>query len=132
MPVRDFAAIVCLSAAAFSQTVITTTIAGTDGAFNGDGQPAISVPIGGVSGVAVDSSGNIYFTDAQQAVVLRVNPSGILNVIAGNGIPDYSGDGGPATSAAVAAAQSLVGELPGFYSHSALGGIAVSNTTGTI
>src|SRR5271165_4873190 len=131
MSVRDFAAIVCLSAAAFSQNIITT-VAGTDSAFNGDGQPAVSVPIGGVSGVAVDSSGNIYFTDSQQSVVLRVNPSGVLNVVAGNGISDYSGDGGPATSAAVGAAQNLVGELPGFYSHSALGGITVSSATGTI
>jgi uncharacterized protein (TIGR03437 family) len=129
MPLRNVVALVCLWAAAFAQNIITT-VAGTDSTLNGDGQPAVSVPIGGVSGVAVDSVGNVYFTDPQQHVVLRVTPAGTLNVFAGNGIADYSGDGGPATSAAVADAQNLVGELPGFYSHSALGGIAIdrSNT----
>ena len=127
MLVRSIPAVLWLSAAAFGQTIMTT-IAGTDSVFNGDGLPALSVPIGSVSGVAVDSAGNIYFTDPDQFVVLQVTPNGTLNRIAGNGIADYSGDGGPATSAAIAASQSLVGELPGFYSRSALGGIAVDKT----
>ena len=127
MLVRSIPAVLCLSAAAFGQNIITT-IAGTDSVFYGDGQPALSVPIGSVSGVAVDSAGNIYFTDPDQFVVLQVTPNGTLNRIAGNGIADYSGDGGPATSAAIAASQNLVGELPGFYSRTALGGIAVDKT----
>jgi len=127
MPVRSATALAVLSVAAFAQNIITT-IAGTDSSFLGDGQPAISVPIGNVSGVAVDSAGNVYFTDPAQAMVLQVTPAGILNRIAGNGIADYSGDGGPATSAAIADSQSLAGQLPGFYSRSALGGIATDKT----
>ena len=127
MSVRSIPAVLCLSAVAFGQNIITT-VAGTDSVFNGDGQPALSVPIGSVCGVAVDSAGNIYFTDPDQFVVLQVTPNGTLNRIAGNGIAAYSGDGGPATSAAIAASQNLVGELPGFFSRSALGGIAVDGT----
>jgi uncharacterized protein (TIGR03437 family) len=127
MSVRVYAAVAVLSIAAVAQNVITT-IAGTDTTFTGDGQAALTVPIGSVSGVALDYSGNIYFTDPAQFVVLRLSPSGTLKLIAGNGIPDYSGDGGPATSAAIAGAQNLVGGLPGYYANSALGGIALDKT----
>ena len=130
MLVRGVVAIAVLSIPGFAQNVITT-IAGTDTAFNNDGQPALSVPIGSVAGVAVDAAGNTYFTDPAQFVVLQVTPAGILNRVAGNGIAGYSGDGGPATSAALANSQNPVGQLPGYYSRSALGGIAVDKT-GTV
>lgn len=84
-----------------AQNVITT-IAGVDPVFSGDGQPALNVPIGYLNGVATDSAGNTYFTDPIEHLVLRVNTDGTLSVIAGNGISAYSGDGGLATSAAVA------------------------------
>ena len=94
-----------LSSELAAQNVITT-IAGLDPIFNGDGKPAVTVPIGYINGVATDSAGNVYFTDPIEHLVLRVSTDGTLSVIAGNGIAAYSGDGGPATSAAIASADS--------------------------
>ena len=47
--------------------------------------------------MATDSSGNVYFGSLHS--IFRVDPSGTLTLIAGNGRAGYSGDGGPATSA---------------------------------
>ena len=91
-----------LPVALAAQNVITT-IAGIDLVFNGDGKPAVNVGIGYINGVATDGSGNVYFTDPLEHLVLRVAADGTLSVIAGNGIAAYSGDGGPATAAAIAA-----------------------------
>src|SRR5580692_8917358 len=103
---------------------VVTTIAGVDPTFAGDGQPALTVPLGYLNGVATDGAGNIYFTDPLEHLLLRVSPSGILNVIAGNGIAAYSGDGGPATSAAIAAADNP-DQYAGAPFADALGGIVV-------
>jgi len=115
---------VVLSEALAAQGVIAT-IAGLDPTFNGDGQPAVGVPIGYVNGVATDSAGNLYFTDPIEQLVLRVSAAdGTLSVIAGNGIAAYSGDGGPATSAAVAASDNP-NQYDGVPFEDGLGGIAV-------
>lgn len=47
--------------------------------------------------VAVDASGNIYYTDIGR--VRRVNAAGLVSTIAGGVTPGFSGDGGPATEA---------------------------------
>src|SRR5271157_2751531 len=93
---------VLLAGAIAAQNVITS-IAGEDASFTGNGQPATNVPIGYVNGVATDGAGNVYFTDPLEHLVLSVAPDGTLAVVAGNGIAAYSGDGGPAASAAIAA-----------------------------
>ncbi len=80
---------------------LITTVAGTDFVFSGDGQPALNAPIGGVAGITVDPAGNLYFVDQTNSMVMKVTPDGILHVIAGNGIAGFSGDNGPATSAAI-------------------------------
>jgi len=63
--------------------------------------PATSAPAAYPWGVAVDSSGNLYFSTqyTNQHRVFEVNSTGTLTVLAGNGFPGYSGDGGPATEA---------------------------------
>src|SRR5262245_2284598 len=86
---------------AFAQGVIAT-IAGKDFAFTGDGQPAINAPLGAMLAIATDSQGNHYASDLENHVVVKAGPpDGVLHVVAGNGIPGYSGDGGPATSASL-------------------------------
>ena len=96
-------AMVLFSSSLAAQNVITT-IAGVDPTFNGSGQLATNVPIGYVNGVATDGAGNAYFTDPLEHLVLRVAAAdGTLSVVAGNGVAGYSGDGGSATSAAIAA-----------------------------
>lgn len=65
----------------------------------GDGCPATSASIMAATGVAVDAAGNVYFADAGNFRIREVRTTGIINTIAGNGTPGYSGDGGPATQA---------------------------------
>ncbi len=119
-----FPLLLALAAACHAQSVITT-IAGVDPVFNGSGSPAINVPIGYVNGVTIDGSGNAYFTDPLEHLVLRVSSIGILSVVAGNGIAGYSGDGGPATAAAIAATDLPQQYNPVFVQEVSLGGIAL-------
>ena len=104
---------------------VITTIAGIDPSFNGDGLPASVAPIGYINGVATDPAGNVYFTDPLEHLVLRVAPNGILSVIAGNGIAGYSGDGGPATSAAIGASDNPEQYVRLIFPQRSLGGIAI-------
>jgi hypothetical protein len=74
------------------------TIAGSGGGgYSGDGGPALSAFLQ-ISGVAVDSGGNLYIQDPFDGVVREVS-NGVINTVAGNGHPGTGGDGGPATSA---------------------------------
>ena len=50
-------------------------------------------------GVAIDRDGNILIADALYHRIRRVTPDGTITTIAGNGIPSFLGDGGPATAA---------------------------------
>ena len=59
-------------------------------------------------GIAVDSSGNIYFTDSEpdgnggtETHVWQLDSAGLLHAFAGSGVTGYFGDGGPATSASL-------------------------------
>jgi len=66
---------------------------------SGDGGPATSCGILGAYGVCTDSAGNVFISDLGGNRIRRVNTSGIITTIAGNGIPGYFGDGGPASDA---------------------------------
>jgi sugar lactone lactonase YvrE len=79
---------------------IISTIAGKDTlGFSGDGGPATLAKLNQPTGVTVDATGNIYLSDWGNRRIRKVNASGIINTIVGNGVQGYSGDGGPATSA---------------------------------
>jgi hypothetical protein len=71
--------------------------------FAGDGGQARNAEISGtISQMAFDIAGNLYFTDAGNQRVRRIDAStGIITTIAGTGTVGYSGDGGPATKAAL-------------------------------
>ncbi|HEV1285961.1 MAG TPA: hypothetical protein VNU44_11630, partial [Bryobacteraceae bacterium] len=81
---------------------VISTFAGTAGSagFAGDGKAATSATLNHPSGVAVDSSGNVYIADTGNNVIRQVNSSGIINTFAGNNSmgAGYSGDGAVATS----------------------------------
>ena len=88
----------CILTSVHSQTI--TTIAGTGvGAFNGDGNVAITTTINGPFGVAVDTIGNVYIADRFNHRIRKVANNGIMTTVAGDGSSGYSGDGFAATNA---------------------------------
>ncbi len=79
-----------------------TTIAGTrENGFRGDGGPAVAGQLSEPKGVTVDGTGNLYIADTENHRIRRVDSSGTIITIAGNGTAGYSGDGGPAGTAQV-------------------------------
>ncbi len=96
--------------------VIITTVAGNGGEFSsGDGGPATQASLGGPADVVVDAAGNLYIVEEWGQRVRKVDPSGIITTVAGDGTtgqcdwhdrdcdpfgpPPDVGDGGPATEA---------------------------------
>ncbi|MDA0711201.1 MAG: NHL repeat-containing protein, partial [bacterium] len=84
-----------------AQQIQTVAGIGTFG-FGGDGGPAISAQIADPLGVFVDLAGNVYFADTNNRRIRKIDTSGIITTVAGNGNSGYAGDGGPATSASLA------------------------------
>lgn len=58
--------------------------------------------LGQPEGLVVDPSGRVYFADAFNHVVLRIEPDGQLSRIAGVGSKGFTGDGSPARKAMLA------------------------------
>ncbi|MGO9094620.1 MAG: kelch repeat-containing protein [Bryobacteraceae bacterium] len=83
-----------------SRSGIITTVAGNGSqGFSGDGGLATSASLYDPEDVAVDASGNLFVADSGNRRVRKVSTNGIIATVAGNGIPSFSGDGGPAASA---------------------------------
>jgi sugar lactone lactonase YvrE len=80
-----------------------TRIAGTGtSGYAGDGGAALNAQLNAPNGVAVDTLGNLYIADSSNNVVRKVDGSGNIVTVVGNGSYGYSGDGGVATSAQLA------------------------------
>jgi hypothetical protein len=62
---------------------------------------ALKASIGYPGSIVFDAAGNSYIADSYSSHILKVDSAGTLTVVAGNGTVGYSGDGGPATSAAL-------------------------------
>ncbi|MGP8214097.1 MAG: gliding motility-associated C-terminal domain-containing protein [Bacteroidia bacterium] len=82
---------------------IISTFAGTPppapAGYSGDGAAATAAELHAPSSVAIDKSGNVYIADRYNNVIRKVNTSGIINTVAGNGTLGYTGDGSAATTA---------------------------------
>jgi uncharacterized protein (TIGR03437 family) len=80
-----------------------TNVAGTTTGQGGlgDGGPATSASLRNNTGIAVDSSGNLFIADRGNSRIRKVSLNGIITTVAGNGTAGFSGDGGPATSASL-------------------------------
>ncbi|MEW5847630.1 MAG: hypothetical protein AB2A00_02410 [Myxococcota bacterium] len=59
------------------------------GGFSGDNGPATEAKLYGPAGIAVDAAGNIFFSDASNNRIRRINPAGIITTVAGNGTDTY-------------------------------------------
>ena len=71
--------------------------------FAGGGVPqniqGTSAVLYGPAGIVTDANGNAFFTLSGQNIVLKLDSNGILTLVAGNGTPGFSGDGGLAIDA---------------------------------
>jgi len=95
---------------------IIRTVAGTGTAGDtGDGGPATSAQVKSVVALAADNAGNLYIAETTYRV-RKVDASGIITTVAGNGTRGYTGDGGPAISAQFENPQGVVVDSAGnFY-----------------
>jgi sugar lactone lactonase YvrE len=67
--------------------------------YSGDGGPATRAQLNDPSGIAFDVAGNLYFGDANNHRIRRIDKNGIITTAAGIGVPGYGGDHGPANAA---------------------------------
>jgi streptogramin lyase len=81
--------------------IINTVVGkGAMAGFEGDGGLAPNAKLKSPTGVYVDATGNIYVADTMNEVIRKVDATtNIINTVAGNGTPGFSGDGGLATLA---------------------------------
>jgi len=84
-----------LASLAVADAQVIDTVAGGDP----NKLPALSANLSFPRDVAFDAGGNLLLSVSGQNRVFRVNGSGQLTVVAGNGFRGFDGDGGPATSA---------------------------------
>ncbi len=127
-------------------TGMITTFAGTGKrSFSGDGGPANEAGIAEPEGLTVDSSGNVFFADADNHRIRKVDSStGHISTVAGIGVHSavsggsnhntvtvgrggtgygYEGDGGDATAAKL--------QLPGSVAVDAAGNVYFADGTGS-
>ncbi|HEY0703403.1 MAG TPA: choice-of-anchor D domain-containing protein [Candidatus Acidoferrales bacterium] len=94
-------------------TITTYAGNGTQG-FSGDNGAATSAELGFPQAIASDTSGNIFIADTGNNRIRLVNvTSKIITTIAGTGEDNYSGDGGPATSATLGGPDGLAVDTAG-------------------
>ncbi len=96
-------------------TGIIDTVAGDFAATGGTGDngPALKAGFSTPWGLALDSAGNLYISDAEDHRVRKVNTAGTITTVAGKGVADFSGDGGPATSATLDSPKGLAVDAQG-------------------
>ncbi|MBV8632642.1 MAG: Ig-like domain repeat protein [Silvibacterium sp.] len=91
----------------FNQRVLKRTPAGIVSAvagngvagYNGDGIYATTAQLSNPEEIFTDGFGNLYIADTANARIRKVDTSGIISTVAGNGTAGYNGDGIPATTA---------------------------------
>jgi len=92
---------------------VVTTVAGNGmPGFSGDNGAATSAELFDPSGVAVDSTGDLYIADTGNGRIRKVS-NGVITTVAGNGNHGDLGDDGPATSAQLSVPQGVAVDSAG-------------------
>ena len=95
-------ALLAIPGVSLAQPGVISTIVGSGSRnYSGDGGPAIKAGLPSPTGLAMDSSGNLYILETAIGRVRKVSASGTITAYAGNGTSGFSGDKGAATSAPV-------------------------------
>jgi len=77
-----------------------STVAGTGRkGYSGDGRQAQQAQLNNPFGIVRGPDGALHICDTDNHVIRRVDASGVISTVAGNGQRGYSGDGGPAVRA---------------------------------
>lgn len=98
-----------------------STIAGNGAqGFSGDGGAATTAALNNPTAIAFGPTGDLYITDQVNQRIRRVDASGVIQTVAGNGATASAGDGGPATSASF--------NFPGSIAIDAAGNVFVVDT----
>lgn len=86
-------ALSCIFLPSILHAQFINTFAGTPlvSGFSGINGPAIDIKMGNPEGVVVDNANNVYFSDAKNCVIWKVNTAGIATIFAGTGTPGDSG-----------------------------------------
>ena len=93
-----------------------TRIAGTgEAGFSGDGGPATAARINFVHSASPTADGGYVLADTGNHRIRYVSASGVITTVAGNGVQGYSGDGGPATAAAINAPRGVTALADGSF-----------------
>ena len=102
--------------------------------FSGDGGPATDASLDTPRAVAVDGAGNLFIADFGNRRIRKVDPSGIITTVAGNGTTGFSGDGGAATSASLGGPHGVAADSAGnlFIADGNIQRIRKVDTSGTI
>lgn len=86
------------SAQCTTGTNIVTVAGNHTNGYSGDGGESTAAQIGSPFAVAADAAGNFYIADYFNNAVRKVDGSGTITTIAGDGTPGFAGDGGLAIS----------------------------------
>lgn len=104
---------------AVSPSGVIRTVVGTgERSYTGDGGPAAAATLAEPRGLALDAAGNLYIADTANHVVRKVDGTGTISTVAGNGTRGanwifYTDDGRPATEAALCYPQGLTVDFAG-------------------
>ena len=74
---------------------------------------AQTAALASTEGIAIDGLGNVYVADAPDHRIRKIEPSGRITTMAGNGQPGAGGDGGPASAAQLNSPYGLAIDLVG-------------------
>ena len=91
-----------------AQGIISTIAGNGEIAYSGEGVLGSKAGIGLPLGITADAHGNVLFADSTNLRVRMIDGHGKISTIAGTGNRDATGDGGPATKAALADPENLL------------------------
>ena len=81
-----------------TQGIISTVVGNGVFGYSGDGGLATAAELSNASQVVLDATGNMFIADQRNNVIRKVNTTGIISTVVGNGVAAYAGDGGQATA----------------------------------
>lgn len=89
-------------------------LGGGVGKVNSDGTVTVLAELPYAAGIAVDAQGNVFFSDGRNAVVRKIDRSGVITAVAGDGrSSNFGRDGVPATATSLGSPKGLAVDAQG-------------------